>query len=299
MSRFIKPHVLVACIMVPVFISAACSPLPLQTDTPSATPTLTPTATETQEPMAVTVNGEGITIVEYEAELARYQQAQQALGEPVDLETASPVVLSDFVDSLLLEQGAAAGGFAVTDADVQSRVDALSAQVGGAGGLESWEATHGYSDADFRTTLRRQIACAWMRDQIIAAVPATAEQVHLKQILLYNADGAQQALGFLEAGWTFEDLAAQYDPLTRGELGWLPRGYLPSAAIEEAAFALEAGQNSGIVEDETGYHILYVVERDPARLLSPDALLTLQANAVQAWLTQQREASVIIYAPGL
>ncbi len=33
------------------------------------------------------------------------------------------------------------------------------------------------------------------------------------------------------------------------------------------------GSISAIIQDETGYHILYVVERDPARLLSPDALI--------------------------
>ncbi len=115
--------------------------------------------------------------------------------------------------------------------------------------------------------------------------------------MLYNAGDAQQALGFLQAGWNFDDLAAQYDPVTKGELGWFPRGYLPAPVIEEAAFALQPGQYSAIIQDETGYHILYVAERDAARLLSPDALLTLQERAVQSWLTQRRNESTILFAP--
>ena len=264
---------------------------------PTATPTLVPTPTETPVPLAVSVNGEGITAAEFEAELARYQQAQASLGNTVSLETATQVVLTDMVDTLLLEQAAAAYGLIVDDATVQSRIDALAAQVGGSDALAAWESAHGYTGAAFRSALRRQIAAAWMRDQIASSVSSTAEQVHVKQILLYNADDAQQALGFLQAGWNFDDLAAQYDPVTKGELGWFPRGYLSSPAIEDAAFALQPGQYSSIVQDETGYHLLYVVERDPAHLLSPDALLTLQERAVQSWLVQRRNESTIIYAP--
>ncbi len=75
------------------------------------------------------------------------------------------------------------------------------------------------------------------------------------------------------------------------------RGYLSSKVIEDAAFALQPGKHGAVIQDETGYHILYLVERDPARLLSPDALLTLQEHAVQNWLSQRRNESTILFAP--
>ena len=263
--------------------------------TPTPTPSPTPTATPI--PLAVSVNGEGITVPEFEAELARYQQAQISLGNTVSLETATKTVSDEFIDALLLAQGAAADGYRVDDAALQSRIDGLAAQIGGPNALTAWQTAHGYTDAEFRSDLRRQMAAADMRERITASVPATAEQVHVKQILLYNADAAQQALGYLKAGWNFNDLAAQYDPVTKGELGWLPRGYLPEPAIEEAAFSLQYGQYSDVIQTQAGYHILFVVERDPARLLSPDALLTLQERAVQDWLTQRRNESTILFAP--
>jgi len=280
-------------------VLAACGPGPgpASTPTPAPSPTLTSTPTVTPIPLAASVNGVGITAAEFEAELARYQHALTDLGNSVSLETATQAVLNDMIDTLLLEQGAVASGFAVDDATVQSRIDALASQVGGLDALATWESAHGYTDIDFRSALRHQIAAAWMRDQIIASVSSTAEQVHVKQILLNEAGGAQQALDLLQSGWNFDDLAAQYDPVANGELGWFPRGYLPAPDIEEAAFALQPGQYSPVVQDETGYHILYVVERDPARLLSPDALLTLQERAVQSWLTQQRNVSTILFAP--
>jgi peptidyl-prolyl cis-trans isomerase C len=290
-----KHFILVAETIIVTLALTACGLNP----TPVSIPTLTPvpTLTETPVPPAVSVNGEGISAAEFDAELARYQQAQASLGNTVSLETATQAVRNDFVDTLLLKQGASADNFVVDDATVQSRIDALAAQVGGMDALVAWESAHGYTDTDFRTALRRQVAAAWMRDQIVASIPPTAEQVHVKQILLYNEGEAQQALGYLQAGWNFEDLAAQYEPVTKGELGWFPRGYLSSPAIEDAAFALQPGQYSAIIQDETGYHILFVVERDPTRLLSPDALLTLQERAVQNWLTQRRNESTILFAP--
>jgi parvulin-like peptidyl-prolyl isomerase len=274
---------------------AACGP----DLTPVSVPTITilPTPTETPVPPAISVNGEGISTSEFQAELARYQQAQERIGDTVSLETATQAVRNDLVDTLLLEQGAAAKNYMVDDATLQGRIDALAAQVGGTDALATWETTHGYTDSDFRSDLRRQIAAAWMRDQIAASVLGTEEQVHAKQILLYNEEEAQQALGLLQAEGIFTDLAAEYDPVAKGELGWFPRGYLPSQAIEDAVFALRPGQFSAIIQDETGYHILYLVERDPARLLSPDALLTLQERAVQNWLTQLRDQSSILFTP--
>ena len=267
------------------------SPTPTPTATPSPTPTVTPV------PLAVSVNGQGIPIPEFNAELARFQKAQAALGNTLSLDAATKAVRDEFVQTLLLEQAAAASGYKVDDAALQSRIDSLDTQIGGPGKLTAWEAAHGYTDADFRTELRRQMAAALMRDKIAASIPATADQVHVKQILLYNADAAQQALGYLKAGWKFTDLAAQYDPVTKGELGWFPRGYLPDPAIEKAAFALQPDQYSDVIQTQAGYIILYLVARDPAHLLSPDALLSLQETAVQAWLTKQRNDSKIFFAP--
>jgi len=274
---------------------ASCGSKP--TPIPVPTITILPTVSATSVPPAISVNGEDISMAEFQAELARYRQAQTALGDIVSQEAAVQAVRNDLVDTLLLEQGAASKNFVVDDATLQARVDALAVQVGGVDALAAWETAHGYTDADFRSGLRRQIAAAWMRDQITASVPATAEQVYVKQILLYNEAEAQNDLGLLQAGADFNTLAAGNDPVAKGELGWFPRGYLPSQAIEDAAFALQPGQFSAIIKDDTGYHILYLVELAPSRQLSPDALLTLQQRSVQSWLTQHHEQSTILFAP--
>ncbi len=295
-----KPkNILAALAMLLGLALSACSlsTAPAATATPAltATPTLTPTVTPL--PMALTVNGEGITETEFQAAVARYLQVQSEQGLSVDEKAAAQTVGDDLIDTLLLGQAARAAGKTVTEADVQARLDALAAQVGGAEALQTWQTAHGYTEADFRADLQRQMSAALMRDEIIAAVPLVAEQVHVKQILLYNLEGAQVALDRLKVGNPFADLVAQYDSYTQGELGWFPRGYLADTAIEEAAFALQPGQYSEIVQTPAGYHILFVVEREADHPLSPDALLTLQQKALQDWLSQQRNTGTIIFEP--
>jgi peptidyl-prolyl cis-trans isomerase C len=251
----------------------------------------------TPPPLAAIVNDEWITEAEFVAEVDRYLAAQESLENEVSSDDAAQVVLDDVIAQVLLSQAARADGFEITEADLKSRIDALAAEVGGADALETWQSEHGYTDESFRSALKRAAESAWMRDKIIAEVPGTAEQVHAQQILLYNEEDAQKVAGQLDAGADFEDLAVLYEPNTGGELGWFPRGYLLEPELEEAAFNLEPGQYSAVITTEVGYHILFVVERDPQHLLSPDAYLVMQENSLDDWLTQKRAESEIVLAP--
>jgi peptidyl-prolyl cis-trans isomerase C len=268
-----------------------------------ATPTpVGPTATAipptaTSEPAAATVNGEILTAAEFQEQVAEYKSAQTALGKTVSTQDASKTVLEDLIAQMLLAQAAKAGGFDLTDAALQSRLDALAAQLGGADKLSAWETGHGYTDASFRVSLKRSVEAAWMRDKIITAVPRTADQVHVQQILLYNSDEAQAVLNQLQGGADFDTLAAQYDPNTHGELGWFPKGYLLEPKIEEAAFSLQVGQISGIIQTEAGYQIIKVLERDAQHPLSPDAYLAMQELALKDWISQQRTKADVVLAP--
>lgn len=260
-------------------------------------PTSTPKPpTATPPPSVATVNGEYITSAEFQAELARYKTAQTALGITVPEEEAGRIVLEDLIVQFLLSQAARDAGFELTEADLQSRVDALAAQLGGAETLTQWQSAHGYDDASFRIVLRRAAEAAWMRDSIISGVPVVVEQIHVRQILTYNEPDALYALAQLQNGTDFDELAALYDPITLGELGWVPRGYLLNTAADTAVFALQAGTYSGVVATEAGFHIFKALERGD-HPLSPDALLTVQEQALKAWVAEQRAGGTIIFAP--
>jgi peptidyl-prolyl cis-trans isomerase C len=247
--------------------------------------------------MALTVNGEGISLVEFDAEVARYTSAQTALGRTVDSAAAASTVIEDLVTQLLLAQSARANGFMLDEVALQARIDALAGQIGGAEVLSVWESEHGYSEQAFRSALKRSAESAWMRDKIVATVPSTAEQVHVQQILLYNQDTAVNFLTQLNGGANFDELAFQADPFTRGDLGWVPRGYLLNMQIEEAAFNLTVGQHSDVITTDVGFHIVRILERDSNRPLSPDAFLSLQELALKKWIEEQRTQAHVVLAP--
>ncbi len=281
---------LAACGNLPLLSASTVTPVP-----PSETPA-PPTATS--EPMAATVNGEGITVREFTAQVTAYKNAQTSLGKTVGEEDASKAVLEDLIAQVLLAQAARAAGFQLTDAELQAKLDSLQEQASGAEKLTKWEQDNGYATPDeFRVALRRSLESAWMRDKIVSAVPKTADQVHVQQILLYNETDANAVLEQLKIGADFNALAAQYDPNTRGDLGWFPKGYLLEPKIEEAAFALQVGQYSDVIQTGAGYSIIKVLERDPNHPLSPDAYLALQQLALQDWIAKARASAKVVLAP--
>ncbi len=287
-------------ILLLVLCLAACNVPLLTRATPTPTqPTATPAPpTATPEPMAATVNGEGITAREFTAQLAQYKSAQNSLGKTVGDQDASKTVIEDLIAQVLLAQGARNAGFKLSDTALQARIDSLQKQVGGADALVKWEQANGYGTPDeFRAALQRSIEAAWMRDKIVSGVPKTADQVHVQQILLYNEGDASSVLEQLKIGADFNALAAQYDPNTRGDLGWFPKGYLLEPKIEEAAFALQVGQYSDVIQTDAGYSIIKVLARDPSHPLSPDAYLALQQAALKDWVAAQRAAAKVVLAP--
>jgi len=258
----------------------------------SAKATPTPEVpTPTPAPAAAIVNGERIPLSWYENEVERYLLAQDAMGLPVeDEDAARAIVLNDLIEQVLLAQGVLESGAAVSDEEVQARIDALAAEYD----LAAWMGEWGYTDEDLFASLKLQILASYQRDLIAESVPETVEQVQLQQIFTYAEVDAESALLSLNSGADFDDVAFSdyYDPITGGYLGWVPRGYLLDPAVEEAAFSLPVGSYSDIIESEVGYHIILVIAREEHPLTN-DALLALQRAAVYAWLEEWWENSEI------
>jgi parvulin-like peptidyl-prolyl isomerase len=236
----------------------------------------------------------------YEASLKNYQAAQVELGKKAtpDPKQQQKVVLDDLIDQVLLAQAAAQAGQLVDDAALQARLVQLANQAGGDQALADWQNKNGYTAVGFEAALKIQMAAAWQRNQIISAVPATADQVHARQILVFDETLADKIEQKLVSGSDFATLALQYDPQTGGDLGWFPKGTLTQPEVEAAAFSLEAGKFSQVIHSKIGYHIIQVIERDANHALSPDALQLFQHQALQKWLADQRgKAQIVVVLP--
>jgi peptidyl-prolyl cis-trans isomerase C len=280
---------------------AACTPAtptaPPSTETPVPTATLVPTITPTPAPMAVVVNGEGILQSEYDAEVQRFDAAMQKLGKTYTPEERRTRILDEFIDQLLLAQAAAKAGYTIDDATLQARIDALTAKMPSSQALVDWQAQNFYTSDSFRITLRRQMAAAWQRDTLAASIPTEMEQVHARQIRVDDRATAEEILARLNSGVEFATMAFEYDPLLGGDLGWFPQGYLLQPAVDQAAYSLQPGQYSAIIETPIGFHIVLVEER-AVHSLTTDARLMLQTQALKAWLEAQRtQSSVDVRVP--
>jgi peptidyl-prolyl cis-trans isomerase C len=259
----------------------------------SEMPNDTPLPTITSAPAAAMVNGEGISLSEYESELLRYKAALDQLGQPYDAEIAKQDVLNDLIAQTLFSQSASEQGFNPTDAEVQQKMDQYAEGIGGLDALQSWMSTNFYDQDSFRVAVSRDMAVIWMRNMLLDQVSDTAEQIHARQILVENENEAIGIQRQLEAGTEFKTLAFQYDPETGGDLGWFPRGYLFQPDVENAAFSLQPGQYSGIISTNYGFHLVELIESDPQRPLSQEALIFMQRNSLEAWLDMRLTQSTI------
>lgn len=259
-------------------VAGTASPLP---------PTRTPfPPSPTPIPSAAVVNGEIITLSAYQEELARYKAAVNRELTEEDRER----VIEDLIDRTLVAQAAAGEGFQISEEELTARIDTLTSDNQA---ITDWLANFGYTEESFRENFRRSLAAAWMRDKIIAEVPQQAEQIHAQQILLYDQAGAETVFQSLESGSRFEELAANYDPQTRGDLGWFPRGFLTIPELDEILFNQDVGEYSDIIETEIGYHIIKILDKEASKDINPAVRMELQKKALQNWLERRRKLSTI------
>jgi parvulin-like peptidyl-prolyl isomerase len=243
------------------------------------------------------VNDEIITLEAFEQEIERYQAAQQALG--IDLATLGDygnLVLQGMIDRQLLAQTARGQGFVVEEADLQARIEALTAELGQEA-FESWLTDNGYTETTYREALREDLLVTQMIEFLIVEVPSSETQVHARHILVASLEEADLLRGRITAGADFADLALAYslDSSTRlagGDLGWFAQGTLTVPELEAAAFALQPGELSEVIETMLGFHVLELIDM-AERPLAWEVLQVRRQQAVGNWLAAQREAAEI------
>ena len=260
------------------------------TPIPTATiilPTRTPfPPSPTPIPTAAIVNGDLITLAEFQEELARYKAAVNRDLTEADQE----IVINDLINLTLLAQAAKTEGYQVSETALDERIAALDTEDQP---LDDWLAAHGFTSESFRAYLKRALEAAWMRDEIIADVPYEMVQIHAQQMLFYELEAAELMLLEIEEGKDFANLAKNYDPQTRGDLGWFPPNFLTLPELDPVLFNLDIEETSDIIETEIGYHIIKVLEKEENRSLDPAIRQILQEKAIDSWLERRWKLSTI------
>jgi parvulin-like peptidyl-prolyl isomerase len=151
------------------------------------------------------------------------------------------------------------------------------------------------AEPDFRDRLQQSM----LREKLQTAigqeqVPDTQDQVHARHILVATQEQADAVLAQLQAGADFATLASQQstDPGSKdngGDLGWFGHGVM-DPPFETAAFALQPGQLSDVIHGANGFHIIQLLERDPARPIPADQLTSQRQKAFTDWLGSRRSS---------
>ena len=320
---FFVPLLLVTALVACTSSPTPTAPPPTPTDTPEPVPTATaiPETGDTVEPggieVALTlvtipdqenialVNGEEISTAFYQEELERalYSVTAQYAVDWNDPENRSPLpsfqeqLLDQLIDRTLLRQLASQDEITADAEDVEAEIALLQAQIEQDASFADWGsflAENGLTEEVIRSLIADELLVAALVEKHGGS--QVSEQVLASHILVETEETGQEVLDKLAAGEEFGALAAEYsiDPGSKdqgGDLGWFPRGMMVPE-FEEAAFSLEPGETSDLVQTDFGYHIIQVYEKEE-RELDPALYAQAQQQEFQVWFeTQRAEASI-------
>jgi parvulin-like peptidyl-prolyl isomerase len=281
---------------------AACGAAPtepaISTNTTSL-PTVVPASGElatTEDGVAVVarVNGEVITLPEFERALARRQQEGFSAAS---VEALRQDVLNQLIEQTLIIQGAKAQNLIIDDAQLQAELQSQIELAGGQQGWESWLATNLYTAEEFSEVLRSVLTSNLVRDSLTADLEGNVRQVHARHILLRTEADAQMAMNRLQAGEDFAAVAMELsqDETTRqsgGDLGWFTPEELLAPELAQVAFSLQPGQIGGPVASELGYHVVQTIEFADLPV-EADRRVYIAQSRFESWLRPLYDNAVI------
>jgi hypothetical protein len=168
-----------------------------------------------------------------------------------------------------------------------------------------------FSEADFRSLVEINLLEEKLREKLGEQAPTTEEQILARHILIKpDAEAEDQvaalqeaeeraaaAYARLQSGEDFGELAQELseDPGSKengGDLGWFGRGRMVPE-FETVAFDLPLEEISEPFTSTFGYHIIQVLERDPARELDEYTLSQNRAQVFDDWLRERQGAADI------
>lgn len=274
--------------------------------------------------LAARVNGVGISNEtlerNYEEYLSENNVNVAAIRYPDRIDAMRRETLDLLINQELLWQAAQKQGIVATPEEVSRALDDMQTQFHTEEAFLSRLAIEGYNRESYRAHLKRLVSARKYLDTLSGEVAVSdtevhtfytenpdkfrlPEQVRARHILLKLNPGDDEQVkhavrekmaGILaEAGngGDFAALARQYSEdasaTQGGNLGFFARGEMVKP-FEEAAFGLQPGELSAIVETPFGLHLIKLEDRRPARIVSED-----QARwQIQAYLLEVKQQQV-------
>ena len=278
------------------------------------------------------VNGSVITKKELDRELGRVTEQLLQMGRPVTDDQLSQMrtrMLDNLIAYELLYQESKKKNVKVADAAVDERIGELKKQYPDEAEFNKMLSSSELTEADLKSYMKRGMAIEQLVDkEIVQKITVSdkevkdyydsnperfkqPEQVRASHILIKidpEADESQKAEARkqietiqkeVKKGGDFAALAKEHSGCPSstkgGDLGYFARGQMVKP-FEDAAFALEPGQVSDIVETQFGYHLIKVTDKKPPSTVSFDQV---KGKIAESLKQQQVREKVLAYVKEL
>jgi foldase protein PrsA len=239
-----------------------------------------------------TVNGRDVGKADFNIEVQRRiavirknnpNELKGARGDRLRAETGRQVA-TEFVKAEIMRQQAAKLGVKLAADEVNRRVLEEQQKVG-TDQFEKSLKEQGVTLDQYKKTLEEQALVDKLGKKVSEGVSVTPDEaesfyltnkdlfsqalmVHAAHILTDSESQADVAAADAKRGEDFAKLAQLFskDEATRlnsGDLGWIEKG-TREPSFDQAAFALQPGQVSGVVKASDGFHVIKVFERREA-----------------------------------
>lgn len=266
------------------------------------------------------VNGVALSRTGFNDEVARYQQQMRMSGQqmnPEDVQAVKERVLESMVDHELLKQEAAKLGIKASEDETNAQINKLKQRFPNEQEFKNTLQKMNLTETQLHTQIQQDLSIRKMIDQQIASkvsIPApevkefydshpdlfkTPETVRASHILIKvdpkasneeKAKARERITGIQQRIKKGEDFAALAKETSEcpsgangGDLDFFQRGQMVGP-FEQAAFALQPGTVSDIVETQFGYHLIKVTDRKDASTVSFDEI----KGRIEAHLKQQK-----------
>ena len=279
-------------------------------------------------PAAATVNGEAISLAEFEKSLAG-EMALVKRELPLKNEEMASLekgVLDNLIQERIMLQHARALSLSIGDAELDTRMEEIRKDYDGRFDEPFHEG--GISLPEWKEALRKRM----LLEKLIALdvnakiqvadeeaerhynanrkAYATVRRVRVAQIVLPDRDRAESILKRLKAGEDFDKVAREVsigpEAARGGDLGFFEWGVMPEA-IDRMVFSLPVGKVSRVAKSPYGFHIFKVLGQEAAggrkfadarEKVIADLRKQAEAEAYKSWIEGLKaKASIWINRP--
>lgn len=190
-------------------------------------------------------------------------------------------LMKQLEDNQIIRQEAAKERITVSSKEVDEEYNKLVENAGGPDKVkETLQNLYGWTIADFKEKVRFSLVQKKLADKITNDPNRNGTAKAKAEDLLNQIKGGADFAELAKAN--SEDSSAS----NGGDLGFVEKGQTV-AEFEEAAFALEPGQVSGIVKTQYGFHIIKATEKQDDKVKVSHILI--KGVDLESWLTEQRD----------